>query len=223
MATNYNPAVVSSGLIYCVDAGNTKSYSGSGTAWNDLIGGTNNGILTNSPTYSSTNGGYFTFDGSTQFVDSNTNVGLVPSAGITILSWFKTSINNRFLLDRMNSGLTQGYAIAGTSTNKIQIFINAIQATSASNANTNAWVHFAGVWSPSNYIRVYLNSALDAENTTSIPASITDPSVNLWLAKRRNGADMWSGIIANVQMYNRPLSTSEIVQNYTATKGRYGY
>ena len=47
MATNYNPATVSDGLVLCLDAANTKSYPGSGTAMTDMSGKGNHGTLTN--------------------------------------------------------------------------------------------------------------------------------------------------------------------------------
>jgi hypothetical protein len=76
MATNYNPGIVTSGLVLCLDAGNTKSYPGSGTTWTDLSGNGNTGTLVNSPSYSSS--GYFSFDG------TNKSVSIVkPQPNIT--------------------------------------------------------------------------------------------------------------------------------------------
>ena len=63
------PEVVEDGLVLALDAGNTKSYPGSGTTWTDLSGNGNNGTLTNGPTYSSSNGGSIVFDGVNDFVD----------------------------------------------------------------------------------------------------------------------------------------------------------
>jgi len=62
------PNIVTSGLVLQLDAANTKSYPGSGTTWTDLSGNGNNGTLTNSPTFSSANGGIFTFNGTNQFI-----------------------------------------------------------------------------------------------------------------------------------------------------------
>ena len=47
MSVAYNPKIVTNGLVLALDAGNTKSYPGSGTTWTDLSGGGNNGTLTN--------------------------------------------------------------------------------------------------------------------------------------------------------------------------------
>jgi hypothetical protein len=57
MGVAYNPACVTSGLVLCLDAGNVKSYPGSGVTWTDLSGYGNVGTLTNGPSYNSANGG----------------------------------------------------------------------------------------------------------------------------------------------------------------------
>ena len=51
MGVDYNPKIVTNGLVLCLDAANVKSYPGSGTTWIDLSGNGNNGTLTNT-TYS---------------------------------------------------------------------------------------------------------------------------------------------------------------------------
>ena len=58
-----NAPIVTDGLVFYVDAGNNKSYPGSGTTCTDLVGG-NDGTLTNGPTFNSANGGNILFDGS---------------------------------------------------------------------------------------------------------------------------------------------------------------
>jgi hypothetical protein len=55
MAFNFSPKIVTNGLVLYLDAANTRSYSGSGTAWNDLTVNGNNGVLTNGPTFNSSN------------------------------------------------------------------------------------------------------------------------------------------------------------------------
>ena len=60
----YDSSFNSNGALLYLDAGNTASYPGSGTAWTDLSGNTNNATLNGSPTF--TNAGvasYFSFNG----------------------------------------------------------------------------------------------------------------------------------------------------------------
>ena len=57
----HSPRIITDGLVLCLDAANKQSYPGSGTVWTDLAG-SNNGTLTNGPTFSSANGGSIVFD-----------------------------------------------------------------------------------------------------------------------------------------------------------------
>ena len=56
MGLAHSPRIVTDGLVLALDAGNTKSYPGSGTDWYDRSGNGNDGTLTNGPTYSSDDG-----------------------------------------------------------------------------------------------------------------------------------------------------------------------
>ena len=51
-------------LVLYLDAGNTQSYPGTGTAWYDLSSYHNNGLFNTNPTYSNVWGGYIEFGGS---------------------------------------------------------------------------------------------------------------------------------------------------------------
>jgi len=82
----HSPRIITDGLVLCLDAGNPKSYPGSGTTWTDLSGNGNNGTLTNGPTYNSGNLGSLVFDGVNDYV----NLGdLDLPAPFTLSIWFK--------------------------------------------------------------------------------------------------------------------------------------
>ena len=71
MSFHYFPKIVTDGLIFYVDASNPKSYDTTGTTWNDISRNNNNGVLTNGPTYNSSNLGNIVFDGTNDFVQFN--------------------------------------------------------------------------------------------------------------------------------------------------------
>jgi hypothetical protein len=56
-----NDKTISSGSVLYVDAAQLRSYPGSGTSWTDLSGNNRTGTLTNTPTFSTSNGGLFSF------------------------------------------------------------------------------------------------------------------------------------------------------------------
>jgi hypothetical protein len=79
----YNgPKAVTDGLTVCLDAANTKSYPGSGTAWYDLTGNGYTGTLSNGAVYGSGNGGYISVDG----VDDYILIGPVSNTGTSTIS-----------------------------------------------------------------------------------------------------------------------------------------
>jgi hypothetical protein len=90
MGVYAGPEINESGLVLCLDAGNTKSYPGSGTTWTDLSGNGNTGTLVNGPTYSSANGGSIVFDGSNDYIQTNFNYSLTSSnTEFTCAAWYK--------------------------------------------------------------------------------------------------------------------------------------
>ena len=81
------PTLITQGLVFQVDAGNSASYAGSGTTWNDLSG-SNQGTLTNGPLFSAGNGGSIVFDG----IDDVISFGNILNMGLaswTISCWVK--------------------------------------------------------------------------------------------------------------------------------------
>jgi hypothetical protein len=61
-ATQQSPVVTNNMLLY-LDAGNSASYPGTGTTWTDLSPNGNNATSLTGVTYSSSNGGYLSFNG----------------------------------------------------------------------------------------------------------------------------------------------------------------
>ncbi len=93
MGLAHSPRTVTDGLVLALDAGNTKSYPGSGTAWTDLIG-SNNGTLTNGPTYNSDNGGSIVFDGTNDYVTISDDSDFTFGTGdLTVEAWFKPDLS----------------------------------------------------------------------------------------------------------------------------------
>jgi hypothetical protein len=95
------PDTITDGLVLYLDAANTKSYIGSGTTWKDLSGNSNDGTLTNEPTFDSGNSGSIVFDGVDDFVTTGQQLdpiafGLFADSTSfwTVSSWFLPDITN---------------------------------------------------------------------------------------------------------------------------------
>ena len=82
--------IVTTGLILNYDISNSLSYPGSGTTVTDLQGNSN-ATLSGGPTYSSNNGGYLTFVGSSSqslLLNTSLNSVLSPANTSTVISYF---------------------------------------------------------------------------------------------------------------------------------------
>jgi hypothetical protein len=93
MASKSGPDIIEDGLVLCLDAASKRSYPGTGTTWTDLKGD-NNGILTNSPTFSSGGLGKIIFDATDEKVVIPSTDGLGPSNNLTYANIYESLINN---------------------------------------------------------------------------------------------------------------------------------
>ena len=229
MTINYNPRIVTSGLVLHLDAANPKSYPGTGTAWTDLSGNRNNGILTNGPTYNSANNGSIVFDGVDDFVinSSTTNIP-VGNSSRTIQCWvYPKSDTNSFVQLGTGGGGNQVYIlsfynISGTRylfTDGINV-ANNLTISGSQLPTLNAWSHITFGNSGQNWF-YYLNGVLQRSGTFSV--TLNTIGQKYIVGKRDDSpANTASANIAQASIYNRALSAAEVQQNFAALRGRYG-
>jgi hypothetical protein len=94
-----------------------------------------------------------------------------------------------------------------------------------SNVLINQW-YYVGCTRNGNEFKLYINGLLDSTSVKSISFNDnnkyelgTDSGVN---ANNNLRNSYLNGNISSVQIYNRALSAQEVLQNYNATKGRFG-
>jgi len=224
---NYGPKIVTNGLVLALDAADKKSYSGSGTAWNDLSGNNRNGTLTNGPTFSSANGGALVFDGTNDYVVTSNFTPNVTNK--TLSGWVKLSSTTQGGGGLINLQKTDGSefdAIVYNETNQGWGFgSNNFLRTAWSNVketSTNDWVNIVATYANLDY-RLYRNGVLIL-NTTSFNTLNFNFSSNSLLGYRHSGGSSayLAGNIAIGTLYNRVLSATEVLQNFNAQRGRFG-
>jgi hypothetical protein len=236
-------SIVTSGLVLNLDANNVSSYSGTGTTWTDLSGQNNNGTLTNGVGYSSVNGGALVFDGVNDYVNVATNPR-ISNTDFTYDFWFKinSNTNNYQSLITQIGGDYVNYSEfskfrSGESTGQGRILfqlqgfrlisnLSATDLIAAGNINYTAIAKKEGT-----YYKLYLyrNGVLDNSlNTTLTTVNMTlwpNFNTNIGRNSANNGGygEYLDGNIYVGRVYNRALSTTEITQNFDATKTRFGY
>ena len=212
--------IVTDGLKLWLDASNPASYSGSGTTWFDLSGNNNNGTLINGVSYSTTNGGVMVLDGIDDKINCGTNFlitnqltmsiwaynegGNSPYARIIGVEGAWIGINdgrNAQSLGFFGSGIDINFPIVPIVSNKwsnitYRYAVDGIEL----------WVD--GVY----YSKIAKTGNLNSIGTTpvTIGGRISD---NLRQLKGR---------ISSALIYNRALTPTEILNNYNATKSKYG-
>jgi hypothetical protein len=225
MAFYRGPKIVTDGLVLALDAANPLSYPGSGTTWRDLSGNGNNGTLENGPTFDSGNGGNIVFDGVNDYMFMT---GFPTSNFMTLSCWFKTStqqVNKYIVAFGKNLTSNNGFDLTFQNT-QIGSYIAVTGANSGGNLYTvnyydNVWHHL---------VSTYNGSAAQLYYDGNLVSSRTGISGNLDIeATKRLNVGSWVNNLANascnisqVSIYNRAITAVEVLQNYNATKTRFG-
>ena len=219
MGLDHSPLIVTDGLVVYLDAGNTRSYTGSGNTAYDLSGSGNTSALTNGPTFNSSNLGAFVLDGSNDYILVNLQANILSKTAYTKIAYiyisnFSTSNNI------ISGGFSGQHAFWMFGTNKLNAGHNGAWNTvvGATSLSLNTWYFAAVTYSDSTGWKLYLNGR---EDGTSATTTTFNGNQEIVIGAYSSGNN-FTGRIASVQVYNRVLSASEIVQNYNATKRRYG-
>jgi len=227
----YEP-IVTNGLVLNVDAGFVPSYPQSGTTWDDLSGNGYDGTLTNGPTYSTDGGGSIVFDGVDDYVVtpsfslSNTNnqisfdfwikVTSPLGNGQTIFSdrFQNNTIGYLFLYYNSNGSITYQFA-----TNTIRSQVSSVVFSSEF---INTWVNVVITTDyVSKEIKFYRNSTL-LSTQTMVNAQFPSGNRIKFIGSYSTTGDFMKGTLPSMRLYNRTLTSQEILQNYNAQKARFG-
>lgn len=224
--------IISAGLILNYNINDASSYPGSGTTVTDLTG-SSNATLYNSPTYTATGGGYLTFNGSNQYLGTNTALGskLNPANSSTVISifvWMYPMDNGVIVTELGSTSINTGWhdsqieMVAGTL--RFSVWQNSAGFASTISTPLNNWYYAGFTYNGTNLVG-YVNGS---SAVTSGTISRATPGVNLYYAiAAADGTNLGDGTYANMrfggmQVYNTALSAADVLQNYNAQKSRFG-
>jgi hypothetical protein len=229
MGVRYNPRIVTSGLVGCWDAGNTKSYPGSGTTWTQIMTSNyapqsfNNLVNT---TYSSNNGGHLDFSSSGARSGGTISTGgllfgtndytwefwAMPATVTADAYLFRTGWQI-YIVQQPSNLFSYHTFTSGTG--------STLYTTGFGTVIPGNWYHFVasriGL-----YVSLYINGVKTVENIDSL--NYEDPTF-LWLASSSFSASVnpFGGKISIIRVYNGVgLTQDQVKQNFNATRGRYG-
>ena len=226
MGLSHSPKIVTNGLVFNFDARNIKSYPGTGTACYDLAGRTTVGETVNSPTFNAN--GYFSFatDDYIRFPNSTAldvqtftiEVWVRTNATSQNGFWFeKGTVNSQYSLFQEGSGIACRFNTTAGGT------ITPIYLGTATYMNTTNWYQVVFTFASGSQI-CYINAVQVGTGSTTgtLNTSAGGMSIGAYGGYTGGHSYFYDGDLSIAKVYNRVLTASEVQQNFTALRGRYG-
>lgn len=237
MSNLYGPRIVTNGLVLCLDAGNNKSYPGSGSTWYDLSGNNYHFTLTNSPVFGKHRGAdCFTFSGTNDYATRagsiSHDIGTQCTLIITMASINNAQFGNCARLFSINDGSTVNndfttfFTTASCDQDRFGLWYKSnpagLYSISSLRTLNDDYKIICYKWMASSSAAVMVNGK--QESSSFITTAFNYLAVNRMTIGMNSALNRENSSIrvASVLMYNRNLSLSEVLQNYNALKGRFG-
>jgi hypothetical protein len=225
MGVYAGPDVLENGLVLALDAGNPKSYPGSGTTWTDLSGNGNNGTLVNGVGYSGDNLGSLSFDGVNDYVTLGTKS--IITTDFCVDMWCRVTAATKevyfFSFGYFDSTSALLYRNGGSPYDLTVIYrVSNTNTSYLSNFPINQNTFYNICWNRNGSTNtLYVNgiSIYSFSNSTTLTSGIYDIG---WATTRNKSTAYYQGNIYTTKLYNRALTAQEIQQNFNATKSRFG-
>ena len=232
MGHYHNPQIITDGLIFALDAANTRCYSGSGFTVNNIVGGSGGTLVGTS--YSSVNSGTFVFDGVDDYINIPYPAGLYTGSPITLCLWAKwTTVGTdtttiQVLVDNnyQTSPGSIGFEIQDRpDLGKVlewgaQPGAGITRCTSTFQVGDGTWRHITGTNDGATSI-LYVDGVQSGLARTAAGIGSSQPNINIGRWDFGNNRNM-NGNISGLMIYNRALSAQEVLKHYNSTKSRYG-
>ena len=226
MSVKSNTGVVTDGLVFYVDAANENSYPGSGTTWSDLVRGID-GTLYNTPTFGTTNGGHFDFDGTNEYYEIGQSI-ISGLSAFTLELWVKLDQTNSPMNVMYHEWHIGEYAVLfRVQSNTMQFYVRKsddsgnIGGSFDSFSDTTNWNHIVGTWDGTT-LKVHVNGTAMSTTYTGTGSVHTTTTNNAFVGYYGNPPTYdLNGKMSKLAIYNKALSTDEILQNYNALKNRF--
>ena len=232
---NYNATkdtfgVVTTNLVLHLDAGDANSYSGSGTAWNDLSGNGNHGTLTNSPTYDSANGGSIVLDGTNDHVTFSTSSDFTFGTGDftielnvrpdTVVSTYIGLASSNEFVNNTGNGVGFGTDASGYLTHVISDITSFSTNSTAVKWSANSRQQIV-ITRENGYVKIFVNK-VQVGTTKSSSNNATGDDFVVGMYYPNYLGYYFDGKIYDVKVYKgKALTIAEITQNYDALSGRF--
>lgn len=233
------PSIIKDGLLIYLDGISKNSFpvNQSSSVWRDISGNGNNGTLVSVPTLTRDSIGFYSFNGTSQYVNCGNSTSLQITEG-TISAWIKIPTTGNtsfkgivtkqnawglFAVDRVLCAFDWGNYLNTTPLN----IANGIRSTGV-DLGTNNWTNVTMTFTqtigtilpgpPQNNVNIYVNGS-NVLTTTTLHKDHTAP---IQFAGANYIGQYLNGSISQGLVYNKVLTAVEVLQNYNETKSRFG-
>jgi hypothetical protein len=215
-----------------LDAGNPESYSGTGTTWVDLAG-SKSFTLYNGVTYSTDNGGYFTFDATSgQYAETTSLAASITQWTVEAWHYYDGTHNNNGLgnspciVTEMYGGAPINFTLGNASDSfpnlQTGYFNNGWYIKPQGYTLTAGnWYHIAGSWDGTT-IKLYVNGQVVSSDVPSTPPLAQSGGTGIRLMRRWDNPEYWGGRLAVVRIYDVAIGNAGVLQNFNAERARFG-
>jgi hypothetical protein len=226
--TNGGPNITTSGLVFYLDAANSISYINGSTIWKDISQTQILGSLINGPTFNSSNGGSIVFDGVNDYASFPNNTNL-DNQKITMENWVYPTITlsqQGFIFEKglVNSQYSSFFESNGNFYFRTRgLSPQDLTITTANYITLNNWNHIVCTYE-SGIKTIYINGNQAAQQT-GVTGTILTNTAGIFLGAYYNNGPinyLLKGRIAISKVYSRGLTSTEVQQNFNATKPRFG-
>lgn len=228
-----------------LDAANPLSYPGTGTTWFDLSGNGRNGTLTNGPTFTQDldgTGGYITLDGSNDYINFG-NIFNYTTESFTFATWMRflsfdaTNSANLMVFWKGNFQTNSYYCEIQPSNGVVGFFTNQSGPPAASQVSQAIYQPNPSSWPNKGFmpdefynicitrsgtsVRIYLNG-IDRTSTVGTHTNPTSSTNNFEIGRYNSASHFPNARFASFIIYQRALTAAEVLQNFNASRKRFG-
>jgi hypothetical protein len=230
MGIEYNPVIPTDGIVYWYDTANPRSFSGTGNTLNSFSNGSIMTVINGYTTYGTGAGLAISLTGTNAYTMTQTNLySQFPTAQTSMFIW-AYSVGAGNIISELGQTIPSAawhdsnIEINGSGNVSMSIWHGGLTNKVISSAlSFNTWYHIGWTYDGTT-LTGYINGASIGTTTFSRNRNGSTIHYTIGASDSTNmGTNAyWKGMFSNFSVYNRSLSSAEVLQFYNSTKQRYG-